>query len=192
MPDLRNPPLNMVSSDLLRFLENWLSLYRPASRQISHPSRIHLAFISVAPRMDLACISPNLVRISAGRPLISPKCFSPRQGYFKRHKCHKRQPVRNMGGTRWPAVAKRSRLELTRDSSRWLQIAPHKKLHFPDGVEQELAEITERLGNNILPWTPPSSDFRRRLAMAGQVGAAGRRGNWRKPGRGVAPCVWEP
>ena len=40
-------------------------------------------------------------------------------------------------------MAKRSRLELTRDSSRWLQIAPHKKLHFPDGVEQELAEITE-------------------------------------------------
>ena len=46
-----------------------------------------------------------------------------------------------MGGTRWPVVAKRSRLELTRDSSRWLQIAPHKKLHFPDGVEQEFNAV---------------------------------------------------
>src|SRR2546421_2363327 len=41
-----------------------------------------------------------------------------------------------MGGTRWPAVAKRSRLELTRDSSRWLQIAPDPAIP-----------------NNILPWT---------------------------------------
>ena len=40
-------------------------------------------------------------------------------------------------------MAKRSKLQIGPDSSRWLQIAPHEKLHFPDGVEQELAEITE-------------------------------------------------
>src|SRR5580765_2662424 len=64
-----NPPLKMVSSDLLRFLENWLILYRPASRQISHPSRIHLALIS-----------PNLGCISAARPLEFVLMFLPPAG----------------------------------------------------------------------------------------------------------------
>src|SRR5205085_4789661 len=89
-------------------------------------------------------------------------------------------PVRNMGGTRWPAVAKRSRLELTRDSSRWLQIAPDPAIP-----------------TNILPWTrlrltsavawlwrdKSAYTALRRDKSARQEGG----GNWRKPGRGVAP-----
>src|SRR5260221_3505761 len=61
-----NPPLSKILRNLLRFLENWLNLHSPASRQISLPSRIHLGWISVASRMDLASISPNLGFISAG------------------------------------------------------------------------------------------------------------------------------
>src|SRR2546429_169092 len=85
MPDLRNPPLNMVSNERRN---------RPAAR---------------ARRAGLTL----------------QKCY-----------LNLPQPGANMGGTRWPAVAKRSRLELTRDSSRWLQIAPDPAIP-----------------NNILPWT---------------------------------------
>src|SRR5260221_790094 len=61
-----NPPLSKILRNLLRFLENWLNLHRPASRQISLPSRIHLGWISVSSRMDLAFISANLGFISSG------------------------------------------------------------------------------------------------------------------------------